>query len=143
MPNPCTGDSDQSSEKPGSAAANSQNVEPLGFPREARLLSAADYNSVFKQNQRFGDKYWTVLVRRVPGSAARLGLAVAKKRAKRAVDRNKLKRIAREAFRLQQSSLYGTELVVMNRDAAASADAVSLRRAFDRLLGKIQKSTAI
>ena len=114
----------------------------VGFPRSARLLSAGDYGRVFKRNQRFGDRYWTLLVYRSNDSPARLGLAIAKKRAKRAVDRNKLKRIAREAFRLKRSQLYGVELVVMNRDAAASTDNTALRQAFDKLLEKIEKSSA-
>jgi ribonuclease P protein component len=114
----------------------------VGFPRSARLLSAGDYGTVFKRNQRFGDRYWTLLVHRSNDSPARLGLAIAKKRAKRAVDRNKLKRIAREAFRIKRLQLYGVDLVVMNRDAAASTDNSTLRLAFDKLLDKIEKSSA-
>ena len=121
-------------------ASASHSTADASFPRSARLLTAADYGSVFKRNKRFGDRYWTVLVHSVDNSPARLGLAIAKKRAKRAVDRNKLKRIAREAFRLKRFELHGLELVVMNRDAAASADTAILRQAFDKLLDKIEKS---
>lgn len=64
-------------------------------------------------------------------------MAIAKKRAKRAVDRNRLKRIAREAFRSYTGALAGSELVVMNRDAAATADARVLRASMDTLLDKI------
>lgn len=114
----------------------------IDFPRSARLLSAGDYGTVFKRNQRFGDRYWTILVHQSNDSPARVGLAIAKKRAKRAVDRNKLKRVARESFRLRRVQLKGVELVVMNRDAAASADTATLRQAFDKLLDKIEKSKA-
>ena len=110
------------------------------FPRSARLLSAGDYSEVFKRNRRFGDRYWTVLVHRSDNLPARLGLAIAKKRAKRAVDRNKLKRIAREAFRQKRVQLHGIELVVMNRDAAASADTSTLLPALEKLLCKIEQS---
>ena len=111
------------------------------FPRAARLLTGSDYSQVFKQNKRYSDKYWTILVKRNDTGLSRLGLAIAKKRAKRAVDRNRIKRVAREAFRHQRSSLSGLELVVMNRDAATGASAQELRLSIDRLLGKMTRST--
>ena len=109
-----------------------------GFPRAARLLSAGDYSQVFKQNKRYSDDYWTILVRRDDSRPTRLGLAIAKKRAKRAVDRNKLKRVVREAFRYQQSTLAGLEMVVMNRDAATKASTAELRASIDALFVKMR-----
>lgn len=44
---------------------------------------------------------------------ARLGIVVAKKNVKLAVARNRLKRIVRESFRLQQQSLHGLDIVVV------------------------------
>jgi len=107
------------------------------FPRAGRLLTASDYSGVFKKSQRYSDRYWTVLVRRDEALDARLGLAIAKKRAKRAVDRNRIKRVARESFRHHRHALAGHELVVMNRDAAVSAEKVLLRRSIDSLMLKI------
>ena len=46
---------------------------------------------------------------------ARLGLAISKKKTKKAVDRNLLKRLVRESFRTHQSMLTGLDLVVLNR----------------------------
>ena len=109
-----------------------------GFPRSARLLTAGDYSQVFKQNKRYSDNYWTILVRRDESRPTRLGLAIAKKRAKRAVDRNKLKRVVREAFRYQQSTLAGLEMVVMNRDAATKASTAELRVSIDALFVKMR-----
>lgn len=109
----------------------------VNFPRTARLLTAADYGQVFKKNKRFADRYWTVLVRPGDEQPARLGMAMAKKRAKRAVDRNKLKRVVRECFRVQRHNLAGLDIVVMNRDAAASASKATLHQSIDSLLAKI------
>ena len=107
------------------------------FPRKARLLTAGDYSQVFKKSQRYSDHYWTILVRSDVELEARLGLAIAKKRAKRAVDRNKLKRVAREAFRHHLPHLLGKELVIMNRDAAATAEKSVLSGSLDKLMKKI------
>ena len=111
--------------------------EGNAFPRSARLLTAADYACVFKKNQRFSDKHWTILVHSDKSIPSRLGLAIAKKRAKRAVDRNKIKRIARESFRAHQHQLVGLHLVVMNRDAATKESTSGLRRSMDSLCRKI------
>ena len=66
-------------------------------------------------------------------SNSRLGLAIAKKRAKRAVDRNRIKRIARESFRHNRLLLNGFDAVVMNKDNAAKATTIELRESLDTL----------
>jgi ribonuclease P protein component len=110
------------------------------FNREARLLEAAAFARVFKKNRRLSNHCWTILAHRLATpSPAKLGLAIAKKRAKRAVDRNRMKRIARESFRLQRDALYGFDVVVMNRDGATSASAEELRRGIDALWVKINE----
>lgn len=108
----------------------------LSFPRAARLLERRAYDAVFRDNRRFADRYWSVLVHRRdadPEGPARLGLAIAKKRARRAVERNRLKRLVRESFRLHRAALAGRDLVVMNRDDAVAADAATLRRSLGSL----------
>ena len=57
---------------------------------------------------------------------ARLGLAISKKQVRRAVDRSRLKRLVREAFRLHQARLAGLDLVVMARHASVEADNLRL-----------------
>lgn len=44
---------------------------------------------------------------------ARLGIVVAKKNVKLAVERNRIKRLVRETFRLQQQHLNGLDVVVV------------------------------
>ncbi|MCL4133864.1 UNVERIFIED_CONTAM: hypothetical protein GTU68_008687 [Idotea baltica] len=103
------------------------------FPREARLLDGTSYGTVFKKNKRLTNRYWIVLGHRSQSPTSRLGLAIAKKRAKRAVDRNLIKRIARESFRYNRLVLKGFDVVVMNKDAAAKATSIELRQSLDTL----------
>lgn len=109
-----------------------------GFPRAARLLDGKAYGQVFSKNIRVSNRYWTVLAYSDEGSPARLGLAIAKKRARRAVDRNRLKRVVRESFRHQRASLHGFDVVVMNRDGAAAIGRPELRDSIDQLWNKLQ-----
>ena len=102
----------------------STNITPVHdtcFPRTSRLTSAAQYHRVFQKNQRTADRHWTILYRENQGQNARLGMAVSKKCAKRAVDRNRLKRLARESFRQHKQSLAGFDIVLLARHASVSA----------------------
>ncbi len=103
------------------------------FPREARLLDGASFSAVFKQNRRLSDRYWTLLCHVPSEGEARLGLAIAKKRARRAHDRNRIKRVARESFRHHRAELGSRQVVLMNRDPAVAATTAELRSSLDRL----------
>lgn len=63
-------------------------------------------------------------------SDARLGLAISKKCARRAVDRNRLKRIVRESFRRHRQLIPGVDVVVL---CARGATTIPNRRLFDAL----------
>ena len=92
------------------------------FPRDRRLLKPDDYRRVFSDGQRSIDVCFLVLARPNRLSRARLGLAVSKKNSRRAVDRNRIKRVIRESFRIHQHQLEGLDLVVVTRHGIARAD---------------------
>lgn len=77
---------------------------------------------VFKRGTRASDALITMLACRNGLGHARLGLAISKKAARHATARNRIKRLAREAFRHHQAELAGLDVVVMARPAATSAD---------------------
>ncbi|MFD2112830.1 ribonuclease P protein component [Thiorhodococcus fuscus] len=99
-------------------------------PRGRRLTNATQFRHVFAEPLRAGKSGFVVLYRPNGSEEPRLGLAIAKKRARRAVDRNRLKRIVRESFRLHHEQLPGVDVVVL-----CSHDAKSLpnRRLFQAL----------
>lgn len=116
------------------------------FPRSARLLHGADFNHVFASAVRSGDHCLTVLARDNGGRQARLGLAIARRRVRRAVDRNRIKRLARETFRQHRQTLDGLDLVVMARDGAgrrSNADLhASLCAHWNSLSSRCRRSSA-
>ncbi len=81
-------------------------MSDTNFPRQVRLLTAGDFSRVFERaDAKAQTSQLLILARRNDLGIARMGLVVAKKHAKRAVDRNQIKRIVRESFRHHQSEL--------------------------------------
>lgn len=73
---------------------------PASFGKSRRLLKAADYKQVFDHNEaRASHRYFLLLAKPSPGTHQRLGLVIAKKNVKLAVQRNRVKRVVRETFR--------------------------------------------
>lgn len=115
----------------------------FSFSREQRLLTGSDYKAVFEQGKRSGNPYWTVYAWHHDQATTQLGLAIAKKTVRRAHERNRLKRLARETFRHLQSQLIGVNFVVMAGRAAESADNELLFAQLTKLLKRhITSSTA-
>jgi len=107
-----------------------------GFPREARLLSGLEFKRVFAARQAESNRYfrihWAARGDDEP-SAPRLGLAISKRVARRAVDRNRIRRSARETFRGRRNRLVEADYVVLARPPAADADKQALKVALDQL----------
>jgi ribonuclease P protein component len=100
------------------------------FARHQRLLKPAEFKHVFTRSTRQSDNTMTVLARENKLTHARLGLAISKKQLRRAVDRNRIKRLVRESFRQHQDQLTGLDCVVMVR---TSVSALSNAAIFERL----------
>lgn len=104
-----------------------------GLGRSERLTDPSAYERVFARAQRSRDRYFTVLARQGEETPqARLGLAVSRRVDKRAVQRNRLKRLIRESFRHNKQRVAGLDLVVIARPAAAAADNRTLFDALTR-----------
>jgi ribonuclease P protein component len=101
------------------------------FPSQLKLNKPEEYQKVFANPFKTTDKFFTVLAIQNKYSHARLGLAIAKKNIKRAVDRNKIKRSTRENFRTKQHQLGNWDIVVLARRDAANAPKNILTRSLN------------
>ena len=85
--------------------------------RSVRITNAKEFAHVFKKGRHSQSKFWKIVASNSDYSFSRLGLAISKKEFKRAVDRNHLKRLARETFRVNQDGLGQLNYVVMAKKA--------------------------
>ncbi len=107
------------------------------FNRESRLLTPDHFQAVFKNPTRFGSKHFTLLITKNTENQNRLGLAIAKKRVKLAVQRNRVKRLVRESFRLNQHRLPNIDLVVMVKSGIDELDNKQINEQIDKIWQKI------
>ncbi|WP_017925564.1 ribonuclease P protein component [Thioalkalivibrio sp. HL-Eb18] len=110
-----------------------------GFPRQARLLVGADFQRVFAEARPVRGRYLTLLYRaREGGDSPRLGMAIGKRNVRNATDRNRIKRIAREAFRQRRAALPPVDMIVLARAGAGDCDRRALRSEMETLLDRLQ-----
>ncbi len=77
-----------------------------------------------------------MLVTPAQGDAARLGITVPKRVVKFAHDRNRIKRLLREAFRQTRAQLPAIHLVILARGAIVGANNLTLRQDIARILSR-------
>lgn len=83
----------------------------LAFKKSRRLLHKTEYDRVFAQATKVTNSEFIILYRENDLGYARLGLAISKKKIAKAHDRNRIKRLLRESFRLKL--LPAVDLIVL------------------------------
>jgi len=103
----------------------------LRHRRSDVLRQPSEFQDVFTQGQRVNGRFFRLHV--LPAERPRLGLAVSRKVDTRAVQRNRIKRVARESFRTSRELVPAADLVLVALRQAASAPNDELRAELDKL----------
>jgi len=103
------------------------------FPRELRLLTPEHFKNVFNEPVRAASPHLTLLAKPNALGHPRLGLTVPKKALKRAVWRNRVKRVVRESFRLNQANLPAIDIVVIAKAGVKEMDNEELFKLLEKL----------
>lgn len=114
----------------------------FGFPRSHRLVTKADFKRVFDEPIKVGQRYLMILCRLNQKKHARIGIIVGKRVANSAVARNRIRRIVRESFRLNQEKLVGWDIVVIGRQQCDTLSCDNIRKGIDNLWEKLLKNSS-
>ena len=117
--------------------------ERLTFPAPRRLRHKPEFVAAYERGRRFGNGFFAVTVISNDKSAPRLGLAVGLRIARTSVERNRLRRIIRESFRLHQHALPAVDIVVSARPRAHDAPSGQLRESLAALWAQVSKRCAL
>jgi ribonuclease P protein component len=122
-------------------------INGQAFGKSMRLLSSNDFQNVFNDAPlRTSHQHFLLLARRNQLNVPRLGLVIAKKHIRLAVDRNRMKRLIRETFRVKQQQLIGIDVIVLARkgmnDVANTALIEQLNGQWQRLIRKVEKTAS-
>lgn len=101
------------SEAPGTLASS----HALRLPADCRMRRKREFDRAYQEGVRARGN--TILIVAAPSLnpvGARYGLSVSRKFSKSAVVRNRVRRVLREAFRLQRAALPALDLVLVPQD---------------------------
>jgi ribonuclease P protein component len=91
------------------------------FTSQQKLNQPADFKRVFQNPQVSSDACFRVLARSGAGTGSRLGMAVSRQVSKKAVCRNRIKRVVRESFRQKfNQSRQPLDIIVLPKRETAS-----------------------
>lgn len=118
----------------------------MSFPRSHRLVTKAEFKHIFDEPFKVNQKYLTVLYRPNLKDHARIGIIVGKRAVNSAVDRNRIRRVIRDSFRLNQEKLIGWDIVIIARQQCDTLSKEKIRKGindlWERLLAQCQNRSS-
>ena len=111
---------------------------PLSYPRHLRLVHKRDFERVYREGLRARGATLLVVGAQNGLAHSRLGLSVGKSIWKNAVQRNRVRRVFREAFRLSQHELPpGFDFVLIPARPKLEPELAATRAELERLAHKV------
>lgn len=115
----------------------------MRFSRSARLRRPEQFAAALAAGPTGVRRHFSVFARPNGLEQSRVGIITSKRVAPRAVDRNRVKRIVREVFRLWRARLGGLDVVVRLRRCPTREDGRLIRRELTRILTEIAERAAV
>ena len=107
------------------------------LPRTARLLKPGDFAALRTASRRLNARHFIAEFAPNNRAGCRLGQAVSRRVSKRAVDRNRIKRLVRESYRHVRSELPCVDILVIARTSAVRTTSADLREDLANLWKKL------
>lgn len=115
------------------SVSSHKRVDAVRLPRTARLLRPADFAALRAEAKRLSTRYFRIEYRARAQAPARLGMAVSRRVSKKAVVRNRIRRVIREEFRLHRANLPHVDMLLIARSAAVDGTNEQLRSELDSI----------
>jgi len=112
------------------------------MPKLVMLRKTDEFSSVFSFKKRFSSSFLIAYYKPNVESQLRIGLVVAKKVAKLAVDRNYMRRVLRELCRQDVCLLSDVDIVMQVKKPFKNNDFLTIKQEFVSLFAKIHKKLA-
>jgi ribonuclease P protein component len=110
----------------------------VGLPPRARLRSAAEFKTLRLAPGRLETRHFLFRYAASPELQSRLGLAVSRRVSKKAVQRNRIKRLVRESFRHSRTRMPPLDVLVIPRAHASKVMSEALRADLERAWPRLQ-----
>lgn len=106
------------------------------FPKTARLLTAPQFEKVLKEGKKIHTPLATIFYR--PSARSRLGIIVGRRAVAKASDRNCIKRVIREWFRKNGSTLPCLDYIVMVKAKAVAMKKQEMNQMLEKVISKLR-----
>lgn len=110
---------------------------PFGLSSEQKLRCKAQFDCVFKHRKRLYGRSFLLYHCPNQQAHARLGIIASKRNVRFAVDRNRIRRLIKEQFRLQQNVLLPIDAVFVVNKGSAELTNTELTQCIRVLLSKL------
>lgn len=105
-------------------------------PHPERLKKSWEFQRAYKKGKKYWDTYFVIYVFNTQLRQPRLGITVSKKVGK-SVQRNRVKRLIREAFRMLRLDInQHYDIVVVGRNAACSLSVYHVKESLHKLFNR-------
>lgn len=101
------------------------------FNKEQRLSDNIEIRQVYQKGKKINATYANVFFYQNQFSYPRLCISVGKRQISKAVQRNRIKRVIRESFRLHQSKLFNLDIVIVAFKDILTLDNNQLKQLID------------
>lgn len=110
-----------------------------GFDSRFKIKKTDEFSSVFNFRKRISGDHLSMHYMPTAAGFPRLGVIVGKKTARRAVQRNYMKRLLRELFRHHRQQLSGVDILVRVHKPFSHVEYLAISAEFSILLGRLRQ----
>jgi ribonuclease P protein component len=119
-------------------------VYNLKFQSSRRLRTAADFKQIYRKCRKISYDAFLLRYKFVAAeNPSRFGIVVSKKTAARAVDRNRIRRIAKECFRHKMNNSTGLDIILTANSVAKNISSSELAACVYQILDQFVKPASV